>query len=72
MPPRILNPIAEETAAMGSKYIIEANFHVYVSEGDGKPERKAAFTKGMVVEAADIPQGQSADDWVVKGLAKAA
>jgi hypothetical protein len=70
MPPRILNPIAEEPA-MGSKYIIEANFHVYVSE-DGKPERKAAFTKGMVVEAADIPQGQSADDWVAKGLAKAA
>jgi len=57
---------------MGSKYIIEANFHVYVSEHDSKPERKAAFTKGMVVEAADIPQGQSADDWVAKGLAKAA
>lgn len=71
MPPRILNPVAEEPVAMG-KYIIEANFHVYVSEGDGKPERKAAFTKGMVVEAADIPQGQSADDWVAKGLAKAA
>ena len=54
------------------KYLIEANFHVYVSQGDDKPERKASFTKGMVVESADIPQGQSAADWVGKGLAKAA
>ena len=72
MPPRNLNPTAEEPAAMGSKYIIEANFHVYVGQGDDKPERKASFTKGMVVEAADIPQGQSAADWVGKGLAKTA
>ena len=57
---------------MGSKHIIEANFHCYVSQGDDKPERKASFTKGMVVEAADIPQGQSAADWVGKGLAKTA
>ena len=71
MPPRNLNPIAEEPAIMG-KYLIEANFHVFVSQGDDKPERKASFTKGMVVEAADIPQGQSAADWVAKGLAKAA
>jgi hypothetical protein len=71
MPPRNLNPIAEEPEAMG-KYLIEANFHVFVSQGDDKPERKATYSKGMVVEAADIPQGQSAADWVAKGLAKAA
>lgn len=53
------------------KYLIEANFHVYVSQGEGKPERKAVFTKGMVVEAADIPEGHTGDDWVAKGLAKA-
>lgn len=72
MPPRNLNPTAEEPAAMGSKHIIEANFHCYVSQGDDKPERKVSFTKGMVVEAADIPEGQSAADWVAKGLAKTA
>jgi len=53
------------------KYLIESNFHVYVSQGEGKPERKATFTKGMVVEAADIPEGHTGDDWVAKGLAKA-
>jgi len=68
--PRNRNPIAEEPAAMG-KYLIESNFHVYVSQGEGKPERKATFTKGMVVEAADIPEGHTGDDWVAKGLAKA-
>lgn len=54
------------------KLIIEANFHVFVPTGEGKPERKATFTKGMVLEASDIPEGQSAEDWIAKVLAKAA
>jgi len=33
-------------------------------------ERKVTFTKGMVVDAADIPEGQDADNWVAQGLAK--
>lgn len=53
------------------KYLIEANFHVFVSQGEDKPEVKVAFTKGMVVEVDDIPKGQDAADWVAKGLAKA-
>ena len=57
---------------MGDKYIIALNFHVFVSQGEGKPERKQPFTKGQVIEENDIPAGQSADDWVAKGLAKAA
>ena len=54
------------------KLIIDANFHVFVSQGEGKPERKVAFTKGLLVDASDIPEGQSAEDWIAKGLAKAA
>ena len=57
---------------MGDKYIIALNFHVFVSQGEGKAERKQAFTKGQVIEENDIPAGQSADDWVAKGLATAA
>lgn len=53
------------------KYLIEANFHIFISQGEVKPERKIAFSKGMVVEASDIPEGQDADEWVAKGLAKA-
>jgi hypothetical protein len=59
------------------KFIIAANFHVYVGQGKNpddtdKPARKVTFSKGMVVDANDIPEGQTADDWVAKGLATAA
>lgn len=54
------------------KVIIEANFHVFVSQGEGKRELKVEFTKGMVVAADDIPEGHTAESWVEKGLAKAA
>ena len=49
--------------------IIAANFHAFVPNGDGTPERKVTFTKGMVVEAANMPEGHTTDDWVAKGLA---
>lgn len=67
---RGLQSIAGKPAAAGN-YLIEANFHVYVSQGEGKPDAKRAFSKGMVVEASDIPEGHTGDDWVAKGLAKA-
>lgn len=54
------------------KYIIEANFHVFVAQGEGVNEKKAVYSKGMVIEESEIPAGQSADDWIAKGLAKAA
>jgi hypothetical protein len=59
------------------KLIIAANFHLFVGQGqnaDGtdKPARKVTFSKGMVVDANDIPEGQTAEDWVSKGLATAA
>lgn len=54
------------------KVIIDANFHIFVSQGEGKPEAKALFTKGMVVAADEIPEGHTAESWVEKGLAKAA
>lgn len=59
------------------RLIILANFHVDVSNGkdaagNDKPPTKKAFTKGMVVNIDDLPEGQSADDWIEKELAKAA
>lgn len=54
------------------KLIIETNFHVFVPQSEGRPERRVEFKAGMLVEADDIPEGQTADDWVAKGLAKAA
>lgn len=59
------------------KFMIVANFHVYVAQGKNlddtdKPDRKVTFSKGMVVDANDIPEGQTADDWVAKELATVA
>ena len=54
------------------KLIIEANFHVFVPQGEGLPERRVEFTRSMLVPVDEIPEGQTADDWVAKGLAKAA
>lgn len=53
-----------------AKLQIVANFRVWVPDEPGK-DRKVEFTKGMVLDAADVPAGQSAEDWVAKGLAKA-
>ena len=52
------------------KLIIEANFHVFVPDVTGR-ERRVQYTTGMVVEAADLPEGQDPDDWMAKGLATA-
>jgi hypothetical protein len=54
------------------KLIVETSFHVFVPQGEGRPERRVEYRAGMLVEADDIPEGQTADDWVAKGLAKAA
>ncbi len=51
------------------RVIINENFHVFVSQGDGRSDRKVAFTKGMVVDDTAIPEGQTTDDWIAKGLA---
>jgi hypothetical protein len=58
--------------ASASKYVVAANFHVYVAQGDGKPEKRVAFAKGQVLEASDIPAGQTGEDWLAKGLVTAA
>ncbi|NQW54296.1 MAG: hypothetical protein HQ465_23945 [Rhodospirillales bacterium] len=62
---------------MDDKLIIAATFHLFVGQGqnaDGtdKPARRATYAKGMVIEAFEIPEGHTADDWVAKGLATAA
>lgn len=55
-----------------TKLIIEANFHVFVPQGPGLAERRVEFRRSMLVAVDDIPEGQTADDWVAKWLAKAA
>lgn len=59
------------------KVVIIANFHVYVPQGkneDGtdKPDRRVNYTKGMVVDVADVPEGQNAETWIAHELAAAA
>jgi len=54
------------------KYLIEANFHVFLPAQDGKAEAKVAFGRGQVVDESDIPEGHTGDDWVAKGLATVA
>ena len=59
------------------KLLVLENFHVFIADGfqaDGatpKPDKRAAFTKGMTVAVDQLPAGQSADDWIAKGLVKA-
>ncbi len=59
------------TGALIMKIQILANFHVFVP-GDSVDDKRVEFTKGMVVDDANMPVGQSAQDWIEKGLAKAA
>ena len=59
------------------KVLITANFHIFVGQGknvDGtdKAERRAAYTKGMVVDITDVPEGHDASVWIDQGLASAA
>ena len=49
------------------KVRITTNFHVFVPK-DGR-DRRVTFTAGTVIDAGDLPAGQSAKDWIDKGLA---
>ena len=51
------------------KIRIASNFHVFVPK-DGR-DRRVAFTAGTVIDAGDLPAGQSARDWIAKDLAVA-
>jgi len=57
---------------MGDRYVVVSTFNVFVAQGEGKPERKVTFTRGLVLDENDIPAGHSAHDWVAAGLVKAA
>lgn len=54
------------------KLIIAANFHVDIDQGEGKPPVRKQFTKGMVVDEAELPDGHTAADWIGKDLAREA
>ena len=53
---------------METRVQILATFHRYISEGEGKPERKETMPAGATVAASD----EDARDWIAKGLARAA
>ena len=50
------------------RYLVLENFHVFVPQGEGGSEKKVIYLKGQVVE--DVPEGQSAEDWIEKGLTR--
>lgn len=52
--------------------LITRNFRIDVAGSERKPAETRHYTKGIVVAVADIPAGQSAEDWIAKGLAAAA
>lgn len=54
------------------RLLILENFSVYIPARDGQREEKCSFSKGMTPDADKLPAGQSAEDWIAKGLAKAA
>ena len=52
------------------KLVIAANFHVDLPDSDPeKPSTRKPYTKGMVVDEADLPEGHTAEAWVSKDLA---
>jgi hypothetical protein len=66
---------------MDRKLLILQNFVVMVPtgkydsgphEGENKPDSRVQYSKGMVVDEANVPENQSADDWIAKELAEAA
>lgn len=50
------------------RYLVLENFHVFVPQDAGGSEKKVIYLKGQVVE--DVPEGQSAEDWIEKGLTR--
>lgn len=54
------------------KIVITQDFHVFVAVAPDRPERKTPFMASMVVDVTEIPEGHTAEEWVAKGLAKAA
>lgn len=55
---------------------IVASFHIFVPQPaghDGKPqpEKRQHYARGQSVPVDEIPTGQSAADWIEKGLAEA-
>jgi len=51
---------------METSVLILQSFHRFVSEGEGRPERKERFAQGQTVS---VPE-EDAADWIAKGLAR--
>lgn len=51
---------------METSVVILQTFHRFVSEGEGRPERKERFAQGQTVKVSE----EDAADWIAKGLAR--
>lgn len=51
---------------METSVLILSSFHRFVSEGEGRPERKERFAQGQTIKVSD----EDAADWIAKGLAR--
>jgi hypothetical protein len=51
---------------METTVLILQTFHRFVSEGEGRPERKERFTQGQTIKVSE----EDAADWIAKGLAR--
>ncbi len=61
---------------MTDRYLIIANFHVFVPNTDDvdgrRPEVRKGYSRGQVIEASDIPEDQDVNAWISEGLVTAA
>ena len=53
---------------METSVLILQTFHRFVSEGEGRPERKERFAQGQTIKVSE----EDAADWIAKGLAREA
>lgn len=51
---------------METSVLILQTFHRFVSEGEGRPERKERFAQGQTIKVSE----EDAADWIAKGLAR--
>ena len=53
---------------METTVLILNTFHRFVSDGEGRPERKERFAQGQTMKVSE----EDAADWISKGLAREA
>ena len=57
--------------------IVLQPFYVWVpsgknADGTDKPDRRQSYSPGQTLQSQDVPEGQSTEDWIEKGLVREA